>query len=414
MNKLISLECNSSNALECSQRLVNEIEKNRWVELLPHSGDRVQIPEHLLPKGPGIIISSGGSTGKSHQCLQPCENLKQSALATAILLNEEGINPKDCFIFNSLPLNHVSGLMGWWRSEDWNAKHQWLHPELMRNPPELERFCEPFLTKNKYHFITSLVPTQLKRLLNHPSGIRWLQSMTLIWIGGAPLSEELATIARKKEIPLAPCYGSSETMAMVTALMPSDFLKGEANCGCPLMDVEIRVKANNILEIRTPRLAIAIWDEKSLNVLKQKEGWWSSSDLAELTPKKDGRSRLKINGRVDTAIHSGGETIFPERIQERLIQSAKTAHIPIQLILVLPVSDAEWGERIVVLVRLQKYLKKERVKKIFLDLNDLTKSWNKAEKPFSWYQCEELSMNKNGKWENKKWGLWLKGQKPIL
>jgi O-succinylbenzoic acid--CoA ligase len=68
-------------------------------------------------------------------------------------------------------------------------------------------------------------------LINNPDGLRWLQSLDIIWIGGSMLPKDLADKARRKSIKLAPCYGTTETVAMVTCLSPKDFLKGSDSVG---------------------------------------------------------------------------------------------------------------------------------------------------------------------------------------
>jgi len=95
-----------------------------------------------------------------------------------------------------------------------------------------------------------LVPTQLARLLAHPDGVAFLQQLQLIWIGGAALPAPLAEQARVLQLPLAPCYGSTETAAMVAALPPERFLAGEPGCGDPLMDVELRLATDGALIVQ--------------------------------------------------------------------------------------------------------------------------------------------------------------------
>ena len=50
--------------------------------------------------------------------------------------------------------------------------------------------------------------------------------MDVIWVGGASLPEDLAAASRAMGLKLAPCYGATETAAMVTAQRPRDFLTG--------------------------------------------------------------------------------------------------------------------------------------------------------------------------------------------
>ena len=413
MNTIISLPYKTSNPKACFQKLEAAFERGFWVELLHSSSQKAFIPNDHLPIGPGIIISSSGSHGGPKKCLHPYQNMDQSALATAQWLIRQGINPKNCQIINGLPFNHVSGLMPWWRSKRWEAEHIWIDPVLMRSPLELEKYCQPFMANQGKHLITSLVPTQLKRLLDHSAGIQWLQAFSVIWIGGSPLPEQLAQKARRKRIRLAPCYGTSETMAMIAALFPDDFLKGRTDCGMPMIDIELRLRGNEALEIRTPRLATSINANGSLTEIDNKDGWWESGDSAQLIHEGN-QIRVQIIGRRDTAIHSGGETIFPEKLQEKLLTAALENDIPVESLLLLGTAHEEWGERLIALVRLSSAYSGSQSSKIFIALKKLVKQWSPAEKPMKWYQCQQLTTNGIGKWEVNKWREWIKSKQPII
>ena len=217
----------------------------------------------------------------------------------------------------------------------------------MKTPAELLAFCQGLPTWGKNPAVLSLVPTQLARLLAHPDGVAFLQRLQLIWIGGAALPAPLADQARALQLPLAPCYGSTETAAMVAALPPDRFLAGEPGCGDPLVDVELRLAADGALEVRTDRLALGCWraDQPERWVpLRDGDGWWRSGDQAALTP------GLQIAGRIDGAIHSGGETVFPEQLEQRLMASIQAASLPVSTVLLLGFEDPEWGQRLVALV----------------------------------------------------------------
>ena len=110
------------------------------------------------------------------------------------------------------------------------------------------------------------MPTQLGRLLSDPAGREFLGEMRVIWVGGASLAKPLAEQARACGIPLAPCYGATETAAMVTALSPQQFLAGDSSCGAPLCDVELRLGVDGALEVRTQRLALGSWRDEQPDV----------------------------------------------------------------------------------------------------------------------------------------------------
>ncbi len=407
MNKLLTLACEPKEAEICSQKLASAIEQDTWVQLLPAKGDSPIIPNSILPKGPGVVISSGGSCGGPHQCLHPSSHLDQSAIATGQWLQNQGLQPKDSVILNPLPLHHVSGLMPWWRSRIWEAQHTWLTPSLMRNPIALRKSCESIFQRKFGPLLISLVPTQIQRLIEHADGLKWLQSFDVIWVGGSRLSKHLADKARRNKIHLAPCYGTTETAAMISVQTPKEFLEGRTGCGQPLIDVELRLTQNGALEVKTPRLASAQWKDGSLKNIKDEKGWWRSGDFAKLTM-EGCFSQLEIIGRIDTAIHSGGETIFLEQLEPKLSLAAKKVGLPIQYLIFIPINEDEWGQRLVALVRWKKEFTPNEHQEQLRTLQNLTKTWQPAERPFAWYECKELAPNDAGKWERSKWNNWLK------
>ena len=368
----------------------------QWVPLSPEASE---VPLALLPPGPGVLVRSGGSSGGSRCCAQPLVHLDRSAAATAHWLRCMDLDPAATLSLNPLPMAHVSGLMPWWRARCWGASYQRLEPDLMKSPSELLAFCQALPTWGKNPALLSLVPTQLARLLAHPDGVACLQQMQVIWIGGAALPPQLAEQARALRLPLAPCYGSTETAAMVAALPPARFLAGELGCGDPLLDVELRLAADGALEVRTDRLALGRWGVDQPQLLEQltdAEGWWRSGDRAELTP------GLQILGRMDGAIHSGGETVFPEQLEVRLMAAVQAASLPVTSVLLLGVDEPEWGQRLVALVGSADV-------GMLQPLEALTRAWSPAEMPCRWVLCPDLAPSVLGKWQRQRWRDWLKG-----
>ena len=406
MNTLLTLKCDPSKADAITKQLAIALENESWIQLLRPQGNKTIISKEILPNGPGVIIASGGSCGGPHQCLHHASNLDNSAIASGQWLQKQGFDPTNCVIFNPLPLHHVSGLMPWWRSRIWQAKHYWLTPSIMRDPNKLNEYCKPIFQKRIGSFITSLVPTQLQRLIDNQAGLEWLKSFDLIWIGGSKLSEKLANNARRKQICLAPCYGATETAAMITALAPSAFLAGQNGCGNPLLDVDLRLTKRSSLEVKSPRLASFVLKNGSLKKIQDNNGWWQSGDLAKLTM-VDCLYQLEIIGRADTAINSGGETIFPEILESKLLAAAKKNQIPIQYILFLPFKDKEWGEKLAGLICWESKLTTSEKNRQLKKIEILLKEWQPAERPCFWQECTALEPTDSGKFERKKWQDWL-------
>ncbi len=348
--------------------------------------------------GPGVVLGSGGSMGGRRWCLQPLAHLQASASATGRWLEGLGLDPASCLHLNSLPLHHVSGLLPWVRAQHWGAGHQRLDPAWMRDPALLAAAAP--LDPGRPALL-SLVPTQLQRLLAAAEGVAWLQRLALIWVGGAPLPPALAERARLAGLWLAPCYGATETAAMVCALAPEAFLAGASGCGAPLGDVELRLGAEQAVEVRSERLSPGWLEAGRLQPLpRAADGWWRSGDAGRLRP-----SGLELLGRLDGAIHSGGETVFPEQLEQRLAQLAQAAGLRLEALLLLPIDDPNWGQRLVALVRPSST--QQGWEELQLALQQICDSWPPAERPGRWLRCPELAPAELGKWQRNHWRAWV-------
>ena len=352
--------------------------------------------------GPGVVLGSGGSSGGRRWCLQPLAHLQASATATGQWLEQLGLDPAACLHLNPLPLHHVSGLLPWLRAQQWGAGHRRLEPAWLRDPAQLAAAAPMDPSRPG---LLSLVPTQLQRLMAAPEGVAWLQQLALIWVGGAPLPPQLAVRARQAGLRLAPCYGATETAAMVCALPPERFLAAAAGCGAPLADVELRLDAAAdgmaaAVEVRSGRLSPGWLANGQLQPLpRSADGWWRSGDAGRLGP-----AGLQVLGRLDGAIHSGGETVFPEPLEAQLLALAQAAGLPVQALLLLPADDPEWGQRLVALVRaegMQPWPDLQR------QLRQLCEPWAPAERPTRWLCCPELATTALGKWQRSRWQDWL-------
>ena len=339
---------------------------------------------------PAVILNSSGSKNKPRKCLHAISNLNKSANASGLWLEEQDFILDNCIIFNTLPLNHISGFMALWRSKKWGCKYINISPKLIKQTEVL--FKRTILSKkdNQKKFITSLVPTQLNRLISDKYGLKWLKLFDLVWVGGASISNETAYKCIKEEINLAPCYGTTETAAMVSTLKPKDFLKGNINAGEILKDVELRINTNGLIEIKSKRLGMELCNSK-LKDFKNKKGWWESGDLGKLI-KINQNNYLKINGRIDNAFNSGGETIFPEIIKRRLDDFIYKKNIPIYHIIISKVKDEYWGFRLEIIIFFENNIDNNSANEYIALLKEFSKNWARYEKPLRWIIQDKKSL----------------------
>ena len=356
--------------------------------------------EQALPQqsdpgwGAAVVLGTGGSSGARRWCLQPLTHLHVAADATGAWLRHQGLEPERLELFNPLPLQHVSGLMPLVRAQRWGAALRWLEPEWMRDPVRLPWPPAPALL--------SLVPTQLQRLLEDPQAQRWLAAFELIWVGGAALPEAVAQQCRHLGLRLSPCYGSTETAAMVAALPPQQFLEGVQGCGQPLPHAQLRLDPETgALQVKAASLAKGCLAQGQLQPTAMPHGWWTSGDRAVLAPEG-----LQLKGRLDGAISSGGETVFPEQVELHLLQVSRAADLPLAELLLLAEPDPLWGERLVALVKPAAGGTAD-AELLLQRLQRLAQALPPSQRPRRWLLCPELERTPIGKWQRLRWRHWL-------
>ena len=380
-NKIHIIEV-ENNEKESIKKILENINDKKITYIKNKSYKTEEILETIDITGPAIILNSSGSSGKPRKCIHSLENLNSSAKASGIWLEKQGFKLQNCLIFNTLPLNHISGLMPLFRSKIWNCDYINISPKLIKKTKELLVFTNEIKKENQ-HLITSLVPTQLKRLLSEKDGINWLKIFDLIWIGGASISSETSSKCRLEKINLAPCYGSTETAAMVTSLKPKEFLEGIDNVGEILCDINLRISKKGLIQIKSERIGIELLEPSKTKNFKDKNGWWESSDLGEIQELNDS-SYLKFISRIDNAFNSGGEIVFPEVIKLRLSEFISNEKIPIENFMISNIPNKEWGNKIEIIIDFKKQTSKTDIEYSLKLLKNFSKNWPKHERPKTW------------------------------
>jgi len=380
-NKIHTIEV-ENNETQSVEKIIEKIRENKIIYVKNKFYEDKDVLDSITENGPAIILNSSGSSGKPRQCFHHFNNLKLSATTSGQWLIEQGFELQNCLILNTLPLNHISGLMPIFRSQNWGCDCINISPNLIKKTRELLLFTIKF-KKNKKHLITSLVPTQLQRLLAQKDGISWLKIFDLIWVGGASISDETAEQCIQEKIKLSPCYGSTETAAMVTSLKPKEFLMGFKNVGEILPDTKIRINAQGLIEIKSARIGIEIIDSSKTVNFNNKNGWWQTGDLGEIN-QINNSLYLNFLGRSDNAFNSGGEIVFPKVIEARLNDVSMKENIPINKFNSSKVSDELWGNKIRIIVEYKENTNHKNIENSLNLLKKFSQSWPKHEKPEKW------------------------------
>jgi O-succinylbenzoic acid--CoA ligase len=281
-------------------------------------------PLPLLPaEGPvergWLAIATGGSSGVPRWVRHDEITLAAAAHGFA---RHFGL-PRVCAV-DVLPPYHVSGFMARVRCAVTGGGYRpWAWKDL-------EAGRRPDLPAGEW--VISLVPTQLQRLLKDPLAVEWLRRFRAVLIGGAAMWPELADAASAARLPLSPSYGMTETAAMVTALLPEEFLAGQRSNGRVLPHAQVTVTREGVVVIRTPALFRGYWPIWRPDDEFETEDWGAF----------DQRGHLQVFGRRDAVINSGGKKIHPLPVEAALRASGEFSDVA-----VVGVPDAEWGEVVV-------------------------------------------------------------------
>ncbi|MBE9222176.1 AMP-binding protein [Cyanobacterium stanieri LEGE 03274] len=247
----------------------------------------------------GIMIPTGGTSGKIKFAIHTWETLSNSAMGFRDFWQEEKIN---CFC--CLPLCHVSGLMQIVRAFITRGK---LH---IHDYSILKKVVP--LNINYQDFFISLVPTQLHFFLNNNSS--WLKKFKTVLVGGCHTSQNLQNICRFKQINLALTYGMTETASGITILKPDDFFAHQKGSGRVLPHAKISIESE---KERIGKITI-----RGTSLFKgyypnyQDYDSFETDDLGYF----DLDNYLHIVGRNSRKIISGGENVHPLEIEELIVK----------------------------------------------------------------------------------------------
>jgi len=396
INKLIV-----KNNEDRSRKLILEFLNQKKIILLTNKFEKINNSlDEINYEKSAIIIKSSGSKNRPKFCLHTISNLNHSAISSGNWLEEQGFILKNCLIFNTLPFYHISGVMPLWRSKIWDCSYERVAPNLIKNTKDLYENTIRNELINKKHLITSLVPSQLNRLIEEKYGLEWLKLFDLVWVGGAALSTETITKCIKEKINLSPCYGATETAAMITALKPSEFLNGNSTSGELLKDIKLNINNYGLIKVKSNRIGFEIKD-KELKSFTDKSGWWESGDLGKKIRIKN-KIYIEIIGRGDNAFSSGGEIIFPDIIIERLKKFTLANKLPFKKFIISKLEDKYWESKFEIIIQLKNNAQKNKIQSSLDLLKEYTETWSKHEKPLRWIVISEKIQTKNsiGSWKN--------------
>jgi o-succinylbenzoate---CoA ligase len=292
---------------------------------LPTGGGRGAVVAALDPTQPlerddvALVVPTSGSTGEPKGAMLTAAALQHSARATHDRLG----GPGQWLL--ALPVTHVAGLTVLVRSLEARTRPEVLD---LYGGFSVSAFVEATarLAPGVRHY-TSLVPTQLRRLLAAGAD---LSTYDGVLVGGAALAPSLHRAAVEAGMPVVTTYGMSETCG------------GCVYDGEPLGGVTARLRDDGRVEVGGPVVFAGYRLRPDLTAAALVDGWHVTQDLGRWGA--DGR--LEVLGRADDVIVSGGVNV-PAALVERVV----AGHPGVAACAVVGRPDPEWGERVVAVVQ---------------------------------------------------------------
>lgn len=262
-----------------------------------------------------LLIETSGSTGRPKRVVLSREAVLASVRASAARLGASGP------WLLALPSSYVAGVQVVVRSLV--AGHDPVVVEGMDLAAALAR-----VPAGGAPLFTSLVPTQLHRLLGDPAQVEALRRMHTVLLGGGPVGD-LRERAAREGICVVTTYGASETAG------------GCVYDGLPLDGVAVKLDASGRILLGGPTVFDGYDGDPDLTASTLVDGWYVTNDAGRL----DEDGLLQVLGRLDDVVVSGGVNVPLPAVAARLRQ-----HAGVDQVEVLGVADEEWGQRVVAFV----------------------------------------------------------------
>ncbi|MBV8528394.1 MAG: AMP-binding protein [Candidatus Dormibacteraeota bacterium] len=257
------------------------------------------------------VVATSGSTGEPRLV-----ELTRDAVAAAVTASAEmlGSAAADPWLL-CLPPAHIGGMLVLWRHI------------ILGAPVELRAFSVDAMAGATDARFASLVPTQLRRLLD--AGID-LSRFRAILVGGAGVPSDLASAAAAHGVSVVTTYGLTESCG------------GVVYSGRTLPGTSVRIANGGEVQIAGPTLMRGYRSDPAATAAAfTDDGWLRTRDAGAIG--SDGV--LTVHGRLDDAILSGGETVWPLAVEAALASHPQVADVG-----VTGWDDDEWGQRVVAFV----------------------------------------------------------------
>lgn len=260
-----------------------------------------------------LVVATSGTTGRPKGAELSARALTRSGEATSAWLDAR---PGDRWLA-CLPPDHVAGAQVLVRSILAGTDPIFL-------PPSARGFDGEAALRSGADFV-SLVPTMLGRLLDAGADLSVFRGILL---GGSAISPDLLRRAREAGGNVTTTYGMTETCG------------GCVYDGVPLTGVRAQLAVDGRIRLAGDTLFSGYRLRPDLTSAAMDGDWLVTNDVGEWV---DGK--LRVRGRVDDIIVTGGYNVAPAEVAALLEEHPEVAQAA-----VVGRPDPEWGERVVAVI----------------------------------------------------------------
>lgn len=275
-------------------------------------------PGDPIDESVALVVATSGSTGTPKGAMLSAAALHASATAT-----HERLGGPGAWLL-ALPAHHIAGLQVLARGLLAGTDPVIVDVAAGFDPGHLPAAVAALTGPRRY---TSLVPTQLVKALDHSGARAALAELDGVLLGGAAATPMLLDRAHEAGIRVVRTYGMSETCG------------GCVYDGVPLAGVRVRVDGDSRVLLGGPVLASGYRGLPEHPAFAE-PGWFRTDDAGTLD---DGA--LRIVGRLDEAISTGGLTVLPQ-----VVEAALATHPDVAEVAVFALPDVRLGQRVVAAV----------------------------------------------------------------
>jgi O-succinylbenzoic acid--CoA ligase len=265
-----------------------------------------------------VVVATSGTTGVPKGAMLSAAALRASATATHRRLGGPGR------WLLALPPHHIAGVQVLLRSLAAGHPPAVLDVSHGFDPDRFAAAADAMGGPRRY---TSLVPTQLIKALDHRGATAALAALDGVLIGGAATPAAVTERAAGAGITVLRTYGMSETCG------------GCVYNGVPLDGVRTDIAPDGRIRLGGDTLALGYRGLPDHPAFAD-PGWFRTDDAGLI---EDGV--LRVLGRLDEAISTGGLTVVPQ-----VVEAVLAGHPAVRECAVYGVPDERLGERVVAAV----------------------------------------------------------------